>query len=346
MDALNAKPGLLKQANLTEIRCFLREKGTATRAEIAEGTRISGTTVRALLCEMLEDGEIESVGRDASSGGRRAERYGLRRDRYYGAAVCIAEGKLHGLLVDVYGQVVESVLLDAPEEEAPRAVFNFLDGVTARHEIRAIGVGAPGVADGDGFLRKRAQEDALHRVDIGRALRERYGLPVVLENDLIATTLGFGRCYAREFPEEDPEHANMAYLYFEPGCVSAGFIVGGRIVRGINRFAGEIGLVPMLDERPLDEWMAEPMDDARYIACVTHIAGWVCGMLNPQYVALGGPGLRRDCVAAVGEGLSALLPGPMQAEILYASDRWHDYRDGMAYLTAQKMMNRVKIVKA
>lgn len=346
MDALNARPNLLKQANLSEIRCFLREKGTATRAEIVEGTRISTTTVRVLLCELMEDGEVESVGHDVSSGGRKAERYALRRDRYYGAAVCIAEGKLHGLLVDVFGQIVETALLDAPEGAWTRPVFDFLDGAAARREIRAIGIGAPGVADGDGFLRKRAQDDALYRVDIGREVRERYGLPVVLENDLIATTLGFGRCYAREFPEEDPERTNMAYLYFEPGCVSAGFIVGGRIVRGFRRFAGEIGLIPMLDERPLDEWLAEPLDDARYIACVTHIVGWICGVLNPQYVALGGPGLRRDCIAAVGEGLSALLPGHMQAEILCADDRWHDYRDGMAYLTAQRMMNRVRIVTA
>ena len=346
MDAPNAGPGLLRQANLSEIRSFLRERGTATRAEIAEGTRISTTTVRALLRELLEDGEMESVGRDASSGGRRAERYALRRDRYYGAAVCIAEGRMHGLLVDVFGQVVETSLLDAPEGAWTRPVFDFLDGVSARREIRAVGIGAPGVPDGDGFLRKRAREEALYRVDIGRAVRERYGLPVVLENDLIATTLGFGRCYAREFPREDPERANMAYLYFSGGCVRAGFLVGGRIARGFNRFAGELGLVPMLDERPLDEWMAEPMDDARYAARVTHVVGWICGVLNPQYVALGGPGLRRDCVAAVGEGLSALLPGRMQAEILCADDRWHDYDDGMAYLTAERMTDRVRIVRA
>ena len=138
MDALNARPNLLKQANLSEIRCFLREKGTATRAEIVEGTRISTTTVRVLLCELMEDGEVESVGHDVSSGGRKAERYALRRDRYYGAAVCIAEGKLHGLLVDVFGQIVETALLDAPESinEAPyEAWFMKVKNVTGTAQL-------------------------------------------------------------------------------------------------------------------------------------------------------------------------------------------------------------------
>lgn len=57
---------------------------------------------------------------------------------------------------------------------------------------------------------------------IGEVLSRRYGLPVLLENDLNAITLGFGRCYLKTFPEETCENVNMAYISFEPGCLSAG----------------------------------------------------------------------------------------------------------------------------
>ena len=58
MDSLTARPNILKQANLSLIRRAIKAKGTSTRAEIAIETRISSTTVRSLLSEMLENGEI------------------------------------------------------------------------------------------------------------------------------------------------------------------------------------------------------------------------------------------------------------------------------------------------
>ena len=79
MDSLTARPNILKQANLSLIRRAIKAKGTSTRAEIAIETRISSTTVRSLLSEMLENGEIESIGLDESSGGRKAQRYRLNR---------------------------------------------------------------------------------------------------------------------------------------------------------------------------------------------------------------------------------------------------------------------------
>ena len=70
MDTLTARPRLLKQANLSLIRRVIKNRGTATRAEIAGETQISSTTVRSLLAEMLENGEIESIGYDESVGER------------------------------------------------------------------------------------------------------------------------------------------------------------------------------------------------------------------------------------------------------------------------------------
>lgn len=345
MDTLNARPRLLKQANLSLIRRVIKNRGTVTRGEIAAETKISSTTVRALLSEMIQNGEIESIGYDESSGGRKAERYGLNPNRYYGAAFCITDNQIHGLLVNICGEIRKTDMLEASDGNYEQAITDYIDELIVDRELRSIGIGVPGVVEGGSFLRKSRPGDELCRVELGDRLAARYKIPVIMENDLNATAIGFGRCYQSEFPDENPDHMNMAYLYFEKGCVSAGFIVNGKVIRGSSNFAGEISLVPMEDGRILDEWIAESSGDTRYTKLVVQIIGWICGILNPEYVALGGPDLQKECIGPIEEGLFALLPRNMCARILYAPDLWHDYHEGMAYLTAGKMFDEIQFIK-
>lgn len=345
MDQLTAKPKHLKQANLSMVRRIIKARETATRAEIARETGISSTTVRSLLAELIQNREIEPIGYDASSGGRKATRYRFQPNRYHGAAICIRDVEIHGLLVNICGEIVECTRLEVPDGDFSGAILAFLDGLAARQEIKSIGLGVPGVVEGRYFWKKRRQNDELYRVDLGDTIARRYGVPVVLENDLNATAIGLGRCYEKEFPSERPEDTNLAYLHFEHGCFSAGFLAGGRVLRGYNNFAGELGLIPVEDGLLLEDWISGAADDLEYTSRMIRIISWVCAALNPQYVALGGPDLRKDCIGPIGDGLFALLPQLMLTELLYVPEVWQDYHEGMACLTANKMFDEVQLVR-
>lgn len=345
MDKITARPQMLKQANLSLIRRVIKNKGTATRAEIAEETKISSTTVRSLLAEMIESGEIQSIGYDESSGGRRAERYGLKPDHSYGAAVCMSGSSMHGLLVGICGEVLQVTDLAVTDGDYEPAMLDYLDGLVARKNIKSIGIGVPGIVDGWTFWRESASDGELYRDDLGKRLAARYQIPVILENDLNATAIGFGRCYLKEFPGEVPGQVHMVYLYLEETCISAGIIAGGRVVRGCHNFAGELGLVPMGNGRTFAQCLAGSADDREYVNLLIQGICWICGILNPQYVVLGGPNLRMDCMGPISDGCCALLPTHMSAEILYSADLWHDYHDGMAYLTAGRIFDDIQFTK-
>lgn len=346
MDPVNARPGMLKQANLSRIRNVIKKRGTATRAEIVMETQISPTTVRALLVEMMQNGEIKSVGYDESSGGRKAERYSFWQERLYGAVFCISDQTVHSLLVDACGQVIQSECLEITEDHYEQKIIEVLDVLVTKKQIKAIGLGVPGIVEGGSYWRQVKDNLAFYnKSDIGDRLAKRYGIPVVMENDLNATAIGFMRCYEEEFPMENPQDTNMAYIHFEEGCVSAGFIAGGRIVRGAHNFAGELGLVPMENDEILDQCMSESLDDVAYTNLMIRVILWICGILNPQYITLGGPALRTHCLGPISDGLFSMLPKHMCAEILYSPDAWNDYHNGMAYLTAGKMFEDIQLVK-
>lgn len=347
MDTLTARPRLLKQANLSLIRKVIKIKNTATRAEIANETKISSTTVRSLLAEMIENGEIESMGYDESSGGRKAERYRLRPDRYHSVIFCIMDKEIHSLIVNICGEILETkeLKLDTENQKYETTIIHYLDKLISEIEIKSIGIGVPGIVEGGHYWQQDKQSGELVREDIGDNLAKKYGIPVVLENDIKATMLGVGQCYQKMSPDENPESTNMAYLFLGKGCVSASFMAGGRIIRGHNNFAGELGLIPMEEDKQLRECMDAKMDDAQYIHLVVKIISWICGILNPQYVILGGPNLRENCIGMIGNEIASLLPKHMQAEVLYAPDVWHDYYEGMAHLTVAKMFDDIQFIR-
>lgn len=343
MDKMTARPQISKQTKLSLIRRVMISRGTLTRAQIVQETKISSTTVRSLLEELQGNGEIEITGLDESSGGRKAQRYQLTMDRYFGAAFCIAEDVIHYLIVNVAGAVVENGCLDIKDDDISTPVIAFLDRITAEKEIKSIGLGVPGVVCKDGYM-KINQNQELCKVELGGNLAERYGVPVVMENDLNAITIGFGHCYETKFPCEGSENTNMAFIYLRKSCVSAGVLVGGKIVRGCNNFAGEIGLLTEKREKSLSECLSASMDEKQYIKLVVKVISWICGVLNPQYVALGGPAFRKECLGPISDGLYSLLPDGMFAEILYTSDVWQDFYEGMALLTAGRMFDEIEPV--
>lgn len=342
-DKVMGKPNALKQVNLSMVRKVILEKGSATRAEIVEATKISVTTVRTLLTELQNRNELVEVGFDDSIGGRKATRYKLNKDRFFGVSLCLDGEHVRYLIVNIYKEIGETGVF-ATEGDTGMAICKFLDKIFMKMEIRSIGIGVPGIVNGMGYRRKNVQGE-LEYHPIGEVISRRYGVPVVLENDLNAIALGFGRCYLRSFQGERCEDVNMAYIHFDTDCLSAGFLSGGRIVRGWNNFVGELGLFPMEEDKILDDVLASSIDDTAYANLVAKLIAGICCILNPEYVALGGTAFRLDCLPLITECFHGTLPSKMSAEILYAEDKWHDYFEGMAYLTAEQIFADVKLVK-
>lgn len=342
-DKVTGKPNALKQVNRSMIRRAILERGSATRGEIATATNISVTTVRTLLTELEKEGEVIATGLDESIGGRKATRYTLNEKRFFGVSLCLDGEEIRYVTVDIFGEICETGAFPV-QGDVDEAICRFLDELCMKTELRSIGLGVPGVVDGMGYQRKNSQGE-IEYYPVGQVLKERYQVPVILENDLNAIALGFGRCYLKQFPEECCEDVNMAYIYFEPDCVSAGFLSGGRILRGWNHSVGELGLFPVQEGNTLDEILAMPIDDRAYANLVAKLIAGICCVLNPQYVALGGFAFRKACLPLIAASFDGMLPPKMSAEILYAEDKWHDYFEGMAYLTAEQIFADVRLVK-
>lgn len=104
-----------------------------------------------------------------------------------------------------------------------------------RAELMAIGVGCPSPLDVEkGLVLSPANLPGWDDFPIVKLFRERFGVPVVLENDANAAALGeYVGGAGRSFE-------NIVYITVSTG-VGGGIIVGGEILRGVAGSAGELG---------------------------------------------------------------------------------------------------------
>lgn len=111
-----------------------------------------------------------------------------------------------------------------------------LAGVRQEH-LGSVGVGIPGRVDHRTGVVSTAVNLGIGRLELGSALSAELRVPVQVDNDVKATALGAAD-YLRA------GDADLTYLNLGTGVASA-TLIGGRLVRGDDNLAGEIGHVPI-----------------------------------------------------------------------------------------------------
>lgn len=119
------------------------------------------------------------------------------------------------------------------------------DAGSDRGDLLAAGIGIPGQVDpADGSVRLAVNLNLREPYPLGRVLQDALGVPVALENDVRAAAWG-----AYHWACEQAPLNSLAYLSIGTG-IAAGLVLEGRIWRGSNGMAGEIGHIPMNETGP------------------------------------------------------------------------------------------------
>jgi glucokinase len=162
--------------------------------------------------------------------------------------------------VDVGGTTTRAVLFDAEHSPiaskstpTPQGADEIIDSVAALvGQVIAeeptppavVAVGVPGRVDvTNGIVGAAVNLGITESVAMSDRLRARLGVPVHLENDVNVAALGAFVYFGLD------QSASLAYVNVGTG-IAAGFVLGGRLLRGATGGAGEIGHIPMRPDGP------------------------------------------------------------------------------------------------
>lgn len=151
--------------------------------------------------------------------------------------------KTAALLADVNGKALAETAVPTytttPEallSTITRAVRAVLAEVRATpRQIECIGMGVPGLVDPATGIVQLAVNLNLQRYPLGPAVSARFKTPTFLENDVRTAAVG-----AFAYVQQMEPVQSLAYVSIGTG-VAAGVILNGRLHRGHNGMAGEIG---------------------------------------------------------------------------------------------------------
>jgi predicted NBD/HSP70 family sugar kinase len=247
---------------------IIRERGPITRREAAEASRLSLTTAKRFIEDLLQERlalehgiERPAAPSDPAGSRRLASRRGrkageLRLNPRCGHAIgaSIEPGRLLLTVVDLGGNLLqERAIADPGRERAPiiarllgdvrGAIAEFGGGDYGR--LLGLGVGVAGVIDArQGIVLFCPNLPGWEDVPLAALLREELGCEVRVDDGVRCMALaekrgGLGR-----------DLETFLYLYIGRG-VGAGILLDGRFYRGRNGLSGEFGHITIRESGPL-----------------------------------------------------------------------------------------------
>lgn len=234
---------LIRRHNGKRILDAVRHHGPISRAALAQRADLSAPTVSALVDDLVDRrGLLRNVGKGESSGGRRPLMVDFNADYGYVVGIDIGSRSLRFVAADLRGRVVHrrevrtpttsrEVILDAITGGVEQL---FAEAGLALAKLFAVGAGAPGMTDvTQGRVISAVNLKGWTDVPLRDHLHARFGVPVVVDNDVNMAALGeqWAGC-ARDCP-------NFVFIALGAG-VGAGIVIDGRLYRGSRWYAGEI----------------------------------------------------------------------------------------------------------
>jgi predicted NBD/HSP70 family sugar kinase len=234
----------LRRGNLALLVCTLREHGALSRAQLAVRSGLSKATVSSLVTDLEARGLVHDAGISAGGQGRPGQLVDLRPDSVCGVGLDVHVGHVGVLVTDLGGDVLyqQRAAIDVPAA-GPERTLDLLaqlatDAMAGVKNAVGVTVSVPGLVDTHAGTVPFSPRLRWRDVAVADGIAARTGLPldqIVVDNDANLGAMA---------EQATTDVTDLVYLTGDYG-IGGGVIAGGRLIRGVGGFAGEIGHMAM-----------------------------------------------------------------------------------------------------
>ncbi len=322
--------GSVKQFNTKAVLHSLKRKRIATVKELSLDCGLSIVTVNGIINTLVRQERVFLKDMIPSGGGRPSQRY--RFNESFNLALLLFSEEIQGeksvylKIINLFGDIVETDNLGAVQIS-----FKKLESVIGKKikkypQIGSICIGIPGVEFQGEIV--SGDYNVLLSEPIVEMLNSRFGIPVLIENDVNAAVLGSAE-------KDEDFQGTLVYIYFPrnypPG---AGILVEGNLHKGSKNFAGEVGWLPL--EFPWTMKTADTfLDSCKYVAGIV-VA--FTAILAPDVIRLYGEHLGPAHLDMIKKLSKSQLPEHITPNLSLATNFHTDFEKGLIHLALGRLL--------
>lgn len=311
------------------IRQLLMNAHSMSKAEITEALSISFPTASKFIQEMVDKGEVLSLGLLPSAGGRRARSYAYNPDFTHTLLVYLEKEETKYVITDAFGKKIQEDSTGSFLKQEPRSLSAFLKTKLAENpSIRTIAMGIPGAVNGDVISYIPG-----YPMYANQNMRDILNLPVevTIENDMNAAVIGYQN--RRGLPCE----ASLVYIYMGANGPGAGILINGRLVKGHTMFSGEISFIPFNENNRFFPESEFDATDEKSVLLVAKLIQTIGALINPSQIIFHQAEVNKEFLGKAADNVRLNFPSEHIPK-LSISDWDKDYKEGLWEIAKSKLI--------
>lgn len=327
---------IIKEININLVKELLKNKGQATKQEIAKESGLSFVTVGSALQYLLQKNEIFETKLVQSNGGRPAQQYCYNYDFAHGLIIYLYE-KSEKTFINISTINLAGEILEEKEVETGNVNINTFDSIIKEalekdELIKVVSFGHHGIElNGQIII---SDYKPLEGTSFSDYFSEKYNIPIILENDVHSAVYSFSK---RRAVSE-----SLVYLHFpENQGPSAGILIAGKLFKGHYNLAGEFSKIP------LDiEWSKELYKSAENTCkAVAKLIISISYILNPNTIILNGNDLKQEYIEKIIELCKLELPTKICPYIYLSENFMLDYKNGLITRALEQLEPNIRLTE-
>ncbi|PAE16505.1 hypothetical protein CHH91_07540 [Virgibacillus sp. 7505] len=318
------------KANIVRgIRQLLMNAHSMSKAEVTEALSISFPTASKFIQEMVDRGEVLSLGLLPSAGGRRAQSYAYNPDFAHTLLVYLEKEETKYVITDAFGNKINEASAGSFLKQEPRSLSAFLKTKLAEDpSIRTIAMGIPGAVKGDVISYIPG-----YPMYANQNMRDILNLPVELtmENDMNAAVIGYGNRKGLS------SEASLVYIYMGANGPGAGILINGKLVKGHTMFSGEISFIPLNENNRFFPESEFDANDEKSVLLVAKLILTIGALINPSQIIFHQAEVSKEFLGKSADIVRLNFPSEHIPK-LSTSDWDKDYKEGLWEIAKSKLI--------
>ena len=321
-----ANSGTIKSINIKSVLKTLSEHESITKSDIAKYTGLSFPTVSTVIEHLIYKNEVNEVGVEDSIGGRCAKKYSLNPMYVVSLLLYLEGNKLNWIVSDFCRNKIASGNLNCKDrilEEMNEIIYSIKSSYS---QLASIVIGVASNVN-NGKIMSHIEYKELQGVNITEYFEEKYGIPVIIENDMNIAIRGYWDRHSSNDIEV------VVNIYIGDNGMGASMIINGKVLKGKSNFAGELHYLPICDDNI--KYAKEGFGESDIVEYYGKVIQSYVSLINPNLIVLYNNVYIKGKLEDIKNYCKVRIPEEAMAKIILSDEFKDDYEFGLSMMASE-----------